>query len=80
MSSHAARLGLDQSDHSRAIVVNVPATFAARTASSTGGRLAVAGAAARGLPPHRRVPAGVELDVDQRPGTPRMPQNRASGP
>ena len=37
ISSQADRLGLDHSDQSTAIVVNVPATFTDRTASSRSG-------------------------------------------
>ncbi len=62
MSSQAERLGLDHSDQSTAIVVNVAATLIERTASSrTRGPIAP-----RPVAPHGRRPsAGVKLDVHQ---------------
>ena len=69
LSSQEERLGLYQSDHSKATVVNVPATFNERTAKSRTGRDSspLAGAA-------RAAAASIELDVDQDQGPQDAPE------
>src|SRR5262249_21636310 len=74
MSSHAPRLGLDQSDHNSAIVVNVPATFAARTARARTASVPAPAPAPR-QPPPRRLPAGVELHVERDQGAEDTPEH-----
>ena len=69
-STQAPTLGLDQSDQSRAIVVNVPAIRAARIASRNGDRDGPST-----LPRPRRASSWTLISTR----TPRMPQNRASG-
>ena len=62
MSSQADRLGLDHSDQSTAIVVNVAATFDGTHGQARG---TWAGSRHGPRPRHRSAAAGVELDIDQ---------------
>src|ERR1700722_14827826 len=69
-STQASTLGLDQSDHSSAIVANVPAIRTERTANRGGDR---------DWPPALRAPRRASSWTLIRTRTPRMPQNRESG-
>ena len=53
MAIHASTLGLDQSDHSSAIVANVPAVFATRSPMTSAAPVLVSAAALDLLEPER---------------------------
>ena len=76
MSSQADRLGLDHSDQSTAIVVNVAAIFTERTASSRRrGPDCTAAGLPRGAVRLRRASSWTFTSTS----TPKIPQKRASG-